>query len=477
MTQDAKEEARPEGQEAGGDGSAPDARVSRRARWRGPRPGPLRRIGRFAAAMASGALAIVIVVCAGAYLRLASGPITLDAYLPEITEAVSARLPGASLEVGGASVALSDRGAELRLADVTLVDNATGPIAHVPEAAGVFRPRDLLQGVIDPSDVILRGVSVKLDRSPAGAFEFGFAGEADGGREGVQAFRRLLAAATSEAENDPADDFEEEIPEARGQILQLADTKVFYDDRLSGRTFETTDASLLFWRGADGIYVNASLTLDSGRDTPVTARMRGRRLTNGDVELSASFQNAEPRDLADQIRALDWLEAFDAPVGGSIEVAFTQEGALTALEGEFTGGEGMLRLAEGAVEPVRSTHLAYVLEPETERFLISSVGVVSDRLRIEGEGFVQVNRDETGEPHDIVAQLDFRDIAVAAPEFLDAPLAYDEGKVTGRLTLEPLAIEIGELRLARGAMRFNAAGVIESADGAWQADMAVEGRD
>ncbi|MEO1613872.1 MAG: hypothetical protein AAFU55_16175, partial [Pseudomonadota bacterium] len=363
-------------------------------------------------------------------------------YLADISAQISERLPGARLDIAGAAIALDDTGsANLVVTDATLIDDETGPFAHVPEAKAAFRLGDLVQGVIDPSNVILSGVEAKLVRSPDGGFQFGFAGaKGDGEAEGVAAFRRLFAAV---ADEEGVDGEATSIPEARGQILQLADTQIIYEDRSSGRVYASSDASIFIWRGVDGVYSNASLTYDDGFEEPTRATFSGKRFEDGRIQLNASLANAAPKDLADQISALDWLAAFDAQVDGELNIEFSEVGGLLALDGSLRGREGDLRLGPDVVEPATSTELTYAFEPDAERFLVERVAIRSDRLSIDGVGFAEVNRDEAGEVFDIVAQFDFADVDIAAPEFLDAPLAYEEAKFTGRLTLEPLTIEIG----------------------------------
>ena len=200
------------------------------------RPGLIRRSAALCAASLSGLLLLVIILGAGVYLRLASGEISLNAYLPEITSRISERLPGARIEIASAAVALTeDGGARLVVNEARLIDDETGPFALVPRASGAFRVSDLATGVIDPSNVTLSGVEVKLVRADDGSFQFGFAGqEAEGEAEGVEAFRRLLVAATSE-EAGPGAEADAAIPEARGQVLQLSDARIIYEDRRAGR--------------------------------------------------------------------------------------------------------------------------------------------------------------------------------------------------------------------------------------------------
>ena len=77
-------------------------------------------------------------------------------------------------------------------------------------------------------------------------------------------------------------------------------------------------------------------------------------------------------------------------------------GQLTALGGAFAIGEGELRLDETAIEPLRAGRLVYTFEPEAERFVVDQLKIDADRVRLDGAGFVQVGRDDTGDAEEII---------------------------------------------------------------------------
>ncbi|MEX2519915.1 MAG: AsmA-like C-terminal domain-containing protein, partial [Paracoccaceae bacterium] len=203
----------------------------------------------------------------------------------------------------------------------------------------------------------------------------------------------------------------------------------------------------------------------------------GRRTADGDIRVAAELDNAAPADIAGQIGALDWMEALAAPIGGRIDVTIDPAGDLKALSGNLSIAGGQVDLDAGAVEPISSAALDFVYEPETGRFQIAEVALKAERLSLTGSGFVQVGRNAAGGAEDVVAQLDFTDIEVSAAELLDAPLAYRSARLTGRITLDPLLIEIGEFRLEREFMRLDGAGRIWPENDDWHVEMIVAGED
>lgn len=444
------------------------------------RRGFLARLARIVGAALSGLLLLVILLVGGLYLRLAAGPIDAASLAPRIEAEASARLPGARLTVGGAEIALDEAGggATVVVTDATLIDDETGPFARIPRGAATFRIADLVQGRFSPSDVTLTGISGRLVRQESGAYRFGFGGLTDDDAgDGAAAFGRLMEVATAGGDGPAAQDEPSDRADRGRQQLKLRDASILYIDKLSGRVFRTKTADLTFGRAPEATTASADIVLGGGRNGPVRIALDGRRTETGAVTLSTVFSNAAPRDLASQFRDLDWLAALDAPVSGDIEFGLDETGALTALAGRMESGDGRVTLAPGRVEAINSAVIDFSFDPGADRFLIDDASVDLSRAALSASGFVDVKRGEDGAPEDVVAQLDLEDMRVAAPEYLEAPLSYREGRVTGRVSLAPLEIEIGELHLAGEGLRLSAAGRLSPGADGWRADITAGGGD
>lgn len=439
--------------------------------------GPAARLGRLLGAGASFLLLALLALAAGLWLRLAAGPIDLSPAIPFVERAAAARLPGGRLEIGALRLRLADdpeRGRAVRLVaeEIALFEAEVGKVASVPAASARFALAALIEGRVAPTEVTLSGVSARLERDASGAFRFGFEGASDAAAaEGAEAFRRLLAEAAASEEGAGGAGAP---PEG---ALRLEGASLLYLDRTGPRAYRAAGVTAEFRATAAGVTGRASLALDGGAQGRATASFEGLRAPDGRVTLEARFGNAAPADLAGQISALDWLSALDAPVSGRIALGMDGAGALDALEGRIEAGAGGVTLAPGVREPFRAAAFDFVFEPAAQRFAIGEVALDADRAGFRGAGFVQVGRDAAGAPLDAVAQLDFADIRVAAPEFLDAPLGYRAGRLTGRVTLDPLTVEIGELRLERERMTVSAAGRLTPEAGRWTADMTVSAAD
>lgn len=414
---------------------------------------------------------LALVLAFGVYLRLKQGPISLEASLPTIQSLVSEQLPGANIAIGSASFALSDTrgGAALSLADVRLIDDAGVVFARAPKAEGVFNIAGLFRGQLLPSDVVLTGVSARVIRAEDGAFSLGFGGaEDDDTGESGDIFASLLAASTS-GEGD------EGLTSENGQRLILEDATVLYLDRASNRLWRASDVDVSFWSTDEGVQAQTNATVSGGRYGDMTLSIAGYRASNGNIFMSAEVAQAAPKDIADQITALDWLSAFQAPVDAEMDIGVSQEGDLLSLRGSLRAGSGAILLGGDAVEPLQEATLSFDYAPESGRFLVSDALLSSDRASARAEGFVEVSRTPDGDVRDVVAQLDLADLEIAAPEALDAPLTYDRSRVTGRVTMDPFVIEIGELRLEQGDLAINAAGRIIPSGDELEADLALSG--
>ncbi len=424
--------------------------------------------GRLAGGFLTFCLVLCIVVAMGAYLRLKQGPISLQSFLPQIQEIASENMPGLSLSIGAASVALSDTqgGAALVMEDVLLLNEDDVVFVSAPKAEGVFNIAGLARGEVVPSDVVLTGVTARIIRDVDGAFSFGFGGaetDEDAINAGGDIFAELLAASTSD-----------EGPSKRHRLL-LNDASLLYLDRQSNRIWRASDVDLSFWNTDLGMHAQTSATVSGGQFGDMTLVIAGHRVDGGDVFMSAKVERAAPGDIAAQISALDWLAAFDAPVSAEMDIGINAAGDLLSLSGEMLAGEGVIQIAQDVVEPLSAATLKFEFDPGSSRFLVSEVDILSDRASAYGQGFVEVTRTPDGEVRDVIAQLDLTDLNVAAPEALDAPLSYQRGRVTGRVTIEPFGIEIGELRLEKDALAINAAGQITLEGDALAADLTMDG--
>lgn len=434
-------------------------------------------LGLVAGRLLSASLLLTILIVGGVYLRLLAGPIDIAPLLPMIEDAVSDRLPGARLSIGGVKVALipgeEGGGVAVVATDAALIDDEDGPFARVPELTGRFGLSDLLAGRMAPDNVVLTGVSGRLVRDLQAGFRFGFGGLGDDeAGDGAAAFSRLLAAALPEeggaADGGPA-------LGAGDRRLTLRGASILYLDQYGGRSYRAEGAELVFRSDGGELIADAEVALVGGRHGRATATLHGRLTTDGDIHLAAAFENAAPADIGGQIMALDWMKALDAPVGGLINLTLNPAGEIVSLSGKLAVGGGHVDLDVGTKEPIFSAALDFIYEPEAGRFQIAEVSLNADRAALAGSGFVQVGRDAEGDPEDVVAQLDFTDIRVAAPEILDAPLDYRAARLTGRITLEPLMIEIGEVRLEREFMHLDGAGRLWPEDDAWRGEMTVSG--
>ncbi|MEM7268827.1 MAG: AsmA-like C-terminal region-containing protein [Pseudomonadota bacterium] len=417
------------------------------------------RVLRWAGGLLSGAMLLVILIAAGVYIRLVQGPIDLAQLTRDIEREASQLMPGGKIAIDGARIELNqeDHAAQVALSGVRIYDDDGRTIAAAPKAEAQFSLSDLLVGKINPLDLALEGVVARVERSKTGAFSFGFGGgeqEASGGGD-----------VTSFLDGDASD----------RRRVSFRDATIVYLDRISGRVWRAEHVDVRFRGGPNGMSAETSAVLKGGAFGDMSLEVSGLRAPSGALQVYAAIDRAAPADIAAQIPALDWLAAFEAPVKGEMNIGVAPDGQLTALNGRLTADEGRITLNEGVVEPLVGADLAFTFDPAASRFIVDQANLESPRASANGTGFVEVSRDETGEVSDIVAQLDLSDIVIAAPEALDAPVSYDEGRVTGRMTVEPFSVELGELRLAKGPLAINAAGRITAPEGELNADLAMSG--
>ncbi|MGB0928824.1 MAG: AsmA-like C-terminal region-containing protein [Pikeienuella sp.] len=455
-------------------------------------------------------LAIVLVlVVGGVTLKLRSGPLDISRMAPLLSEQLSAFVPGGSVKVDGATLAIEeDQPGALRIAlrKFTFYNGKGQPLAQAPKVSGVFLISDIVRGDFEPSELVISDVSVAVRRLADGrlvvdaAMTGGNGGDIDGaallallGSPPDEGSEQTAEASEGQTTPDPspiaptgAGTPPAEVPatglaaETAGATLALENVEFVYADDITGREWRAKNVVVNFASTNLGVQAVADIDVDGGRFGRQTLRVQGYRAASGSLYLDGEFSNVAVGDIASQITALEWLAPFDAPVAGRLKLALDDGGLVTAMSGSLNGGAGVFRVpgvtGQNAVSKILTAGLDFVFEPLSERFIVSSVRMDAERGRFDGDGLIELERNAEGELTGLVTQMTLRDVNAVAPELFAAPLAYDRADMTMRLNLEPLNVEVGDIRLERGNLVLAGAGVIRSAGEGFAADLILRGK-
>lgn len=448
-------------------GTVPDAprpAAPRRRRRRGARVG-------LWLVLSMGLLALAATF---AVLGLTGKPIRLPVWVVAEAEARANRALGpaalaASVAIGGIEVTVDDDWVpRLRLDDLRLLQRGGRTLATLPEARIAFSPEGLLRGELRPRSLRISGAQLALRRDAEGRFDIdlgeGFAGpEVDSFAGVIDAVERAFA--------HPAL-AELSAIEAEALALSLTDAR-------TGRRWEVGDGRLVIQNAATTLSAELGFGLVGGEAAPARSVMTF--VTEKDsaaARITATIDRVAARDLAAQAAPLAWLGVLDAPISGRLSVALAPDGRLGTLEGRLDIARGAIR-PEGAAAPIGFDRAVMDLryDPALARITMSSLALESPSLRFGATGQAYLvdagGRPMTGPaagrlPAAFLGQMRMTDVKVDPAGLFETPVAFSEGALDLRLTLDPFRIEIGQLALVAGDRRVRATGDVAALPEGWR---------
>ena len=404
-----------------------------------------------------------LVFVAAAAVMIIDRDITAPSWITERIEARAGEvLDGAALEFGAITVRIGrDLHPTVRLVDTRLVDAGGLTLTRVPIVEGLMSPRGLiLQQEVLMQDVRLIGAQVNLRRARDGTVSFAFTAGGDDLRQArslpelLEQFDQVFERPALEAlETVRADGLIVNFDDARAGRSWIVDGGIVDLDLRGGETALRGTFSLLSG-GAD--VTNVSLNYTSPRGS--RAAMVGLNL-----------DNALATDIAAQSPALRWLQGVDAPITAALRTELDDNGALGPLNATLEIGQGVLQPNPGTEAIAFDDAKAYfTYDPVRDSIRFSELSLVTEwgRLRADGDAYLREFRD--GLPRALLAQFQFRDVALNPPGFFDTPPQIPQAAVDLRLRFDPFSVEIGQAVMLDGESRLSASGAIEATDAGWQ---------
>ena len=404
-----------------------------------------------------------VVFAAAAAVMIIDRDITAPSWITDRVEARAGELlDGATLEFGAITVRIGrDLHPSVRLVDTRLVDAGGLTLTRVPIVEGVMSPRGLiLQQDVLMQDVRLIGAQVNLRRATDGNVSFAFtAGGNELGR--ARSLPELL---------DQFDQvFERPALEAL-EIVRADGLIVNFDDARAGRSWIVDGGTVsLDLRGGETA-LRGDFALLSGRADVTSVNLsyvspRGSR----SADIALNLNNAVASDIATQSPALSWLRDVEAPITAALRTQLDDDGALGPLNATLEIGAGTLQPNAATVPLAFDEAKAYfTYDPVRDRIAFTEVSLQTawGSLSADGDAYLREFRD--GLPRALLAQFQFRDLAINPPGFFDVPPQVPQAAVDLRLRLDPFRIEVGQLVMIDGDTRMQGSGDVVATDTGWQ---------
>lgn len=386
--------------------------------------------------------------------RLQQGPLPVPFLARELEKVFAAGSDGSRLEIGEAAIAWSgwrdghNSPLSLTVQRVHTIGPDGGVRAELPDGAVSLSMSWLLRGVVAPSALELRGLSVVAERSREGALHLDLGAalaEAEGGGSAAADPLLDLLARLMEPPSDAT-------PISALRRVRLANARLRVIDAQFGRSWTAEIRALdLTRRGAGGLDLagDGGLALETGT---VGLRVRGSiDGATGRGSVTIAVPAVRPAALAGSAPFLAPLAAINAPAGLSVDVQ---------LDGLHVPTMALARLRVGAGTIDLGPHGRVALTA-----LEVDVTLDDDTLRVERAVLrpapLPTGRGPVGAPPVITAQADMR--LVEGRWQAEARLAIDQVATADLDLYWPAGVAHG----AREWITENVTGGI-ARDGAWR---------
>jgi hypothetical protein len=331
-------------------------------------PQPVRRLTVGSARIATKsilAVVVLVLLALGAlYGVLMQGPISMSFLVAPIERVVNASLTGFRFDIGDAVLRRSESnyGVEFRLANVRLVDDSGGPIVEAPLASADLSLPALLSGRLAPAQVDLigprlflhyseeKGLAVSAASPRAAKGDFGApaaerpaqsqrggnarTAPASGGNERQRAAE--AAPSTPPVPTTPPLNLTKVLNDLfvqmrRGESAYLTsfgirDAVVFFDRGDHITRWDVPSVAIDLAHERKNSAVLGDLTISSGAASWQVKFRAGQNRRNGDLALTVSVDDANPRLLATEFPNVTFLKIWDMPVDISADLDLSAQG-------------------------------------------------------------------------------------------------------------------------------------------------------
>jgi AsmA-like C-terminal region/Protein of unknown function len=434
-------------------------------------------------AFALGVVACLAVIALSAlWLRLASGPVSVDMLTPWLTAAIEERLGGHNrVEVGGTQIERTEQGRmAVRLRDILVRDERGAIVAVAPKAEVGVSVANLLLGRISPQRLSLIGAGMALRIEPDGQITV-FAGADQRPIAGPSRVPPVPGGAISGLPPVQAPATPAQAPKAPsgfatmlgwldrldalgldGQGLTeigLKSGSISIDDRRSGKHWEFVNIDLSLTRPASG---SVALALNStGADGPwsltatVTPKPDGQRL------IEAVVRDVSPKDLLLALRSdIEHIEA-DTPISAKVRAEVGPDATPITLEGQVIVGAGLL------VDPHQPLSRLHIDEAQVglrwdaaRRLLLMPIEISSGDNRVSLAGQVEAPKTRGG-PWAMAITSGRVELAALEGK-RGPPLVLDRVSLRGRIDSAAHRVEIDRAEMSGGSVGVTLAGTLDS---------------
>ena len=423
-------------------------------------------------------LAAVLIIGVAFYVRLSSGPVSLNFMTETFQNQINRNLNGLSVRIDGALIEREPGSGvpHFRLRNIELRDAAGNLIARAPRAAIGIDEAELFSARIVPRSLELIGPRIRVKRNLEGGIELGF-GNPAAAEQDVAVIDEGQSSATGKTDQQAVGG--DQIPDtdvaANGQSLinilaggnasdatpissietvRISDAAIKFYDEANDAIWDVPKSQLVFQRMPYGFAVVANAEVANGREpgnwhTEVSASYRR---DSRSFSVSARISDLVPANISDEIFALAQLARFRIPLSGQAEMEISDQGLVTKASAEFSAAAGQVGLPDYLAEPiiVDEGSLRADYDPATGGIVITDSTLLVGGSRAQITGNVQPVRSADGRLSALKISLNARNVAIDTQGTVVAPVSVDRIDFVGTAAIDEARLDIDDLVVMSG---------------------------
>lgn len=378
---------------------------------------------------------MVLMVLALGYWRLSEGPVSIAPLAQLLEYRANQSSDGQKIRIGSAYLAhgKTSFSARVILRDVAITDDQDTTLLRLPQVSSQVEWYSLVKR--DPRLYSIRVDGVQID----------FIRTA----EGINFTSPLFKDATKDTAGG-SENFAKIVSLPLFSKLsgfELHDALLTYYNTETGKYWLADEGSVSIRSEDNALDLKATLSVPSKDGQTAHAEIAlTRRLSEDFTDVRIGFENAEPKDLASEFEALNWLRALETRVSGNLGLQISDQGKLTDLAGVLNIGEGrVIAPPSDDIVGFDTAKVYFTYNREEDVLSFSELNLVTSYGYFTAEGSAELSRSEDGTVSEILTKLKFSDALLSRPDVFDGPLQFSEGTADVSVKLSPFHVKVNNV--------------------------------
>ena len=274
----------------------------------------------------SAGLAVMLALAAW---KLSSGPVSLSFLTPHIENALNRSYGSFKIRLDDTILTWAgwERTLDFRIIGARVLGDNDEVLARVPEMSMSFSARALIKGLVAPSSIELFRPRLHLTHRQDGGVEIGFI---EGEEASNDVANRLIAELLADPDPDRVTGYL--------KMVSVIDADLIIKDHNLKTIWESPYAQVALWRKDTGIKGKASLDSETGEKKTRISISGDYKTKEGRLDLELNFNDISPAAFAGVSPELERLDAFDLPLGGTVNLVVSVNGAVESADFNINGG-------------------------------------------------------------------------------------------------------------------------------------------